>query len=366
MVKRWKIPFLDLKISRKTERQKLLSAINNVFEHGQFILGPEVQKFEEFIARLCNTNYAVGVGSGTDALILALKCLGIGPGDEVITSSLSWIATANSISLVGATPVFADIEEDLNISTSSIERLINTNTKAIMPVHYTGKVCDMTKVMILADKYNLHVVEDASQSLAAYHRGKIAGSFGHVACFSMNPMKILSGCGEAGIIVTNNSSYHEKLRSLRYNGTINKEVCVQASHNSRLDTVQAAILLERYKYLDDIINRRRRNASIYNNLLRDIVSVPTEITGDRDVYYTYQIKTDSRDELQKYLTNHGVETKIQHPILMYQQPYYETLNNVHNENAEKLLTQILCLPVHEKLIPDDIRYVANVISEFYK
>ena len=361
-----KVPFLDLRIIDKSERQRLISAIDKVFKHGRIILGPEVEEFEKLIASHCGRKYAVGVNSGTDALILGLKSLGIGPGDEVITTSLSWIATANAIALTGATPVFADIGSDLNIDPDSVKKLITPKTKAIMPVHYTGKICRMTELMKIAKKHGLLVIEDASQSFNAKYQNKHAGSFGNVGCFSMNPMKVLAACGEAGMVVTDDKAIYNKLISLRYNGTINKEICIQPSNNSRLDTIQAAILLERFKDLKKLINQRRAIAAFYNKKLKNIVRTPVELGDEYDVYYTYTIQTQKREKLIKYLDSCGIETKIQHPILMPQQPPYQNAPRDKLSNAELLVKQILCIPAHEKLTKADINYVATCIIEFHQ
>ena len=250
------VRFLDLRVTNEDERLQLINAVDKVLSHGRIVLGPEVQELEKRVASHCNRKYAVGVNSGTDALIIGLKSIGIGFDDEVITTSLSWIATANAIALTGAKPVFADIQNDLNIDPSSIRELITSKTKAIMPVHYTGKVCNMADIMKIVDEYDLLLIEDACQAFNAKYRGKVAGSFGNVGCFSMNPMKVLAACGEAGMIVTDDQSTYERLISLRYNGTINKEICIVPSHNGRLDTIQAAILLERLNGLDELIKKR--------------------------------------------------------------------------------------------------------------
>ncbi|MFA6502096.1 MAG: DegT/DnrJ/EryC1/StrS family aminotransferase, partial [Parachlamydiales bacterium] len=240
-----KVAFLDLRID-KDEREELLTAINTVFEHGKIVLGPEVQEFERLIANFCNRKYAVGVSSGSDALFLGLKSLGIKEGDEVITTSLSWIATAHAIARTGAKPIFADINDDLNIDPDSIIKLVTSKTKAIVPVHYTGKICQMNKILDIAKKHNLHIVEDSAQAFGALYEDKIAGSFGKVACFSLNPMKVFAACGEAGIVLTDDKDIYEKLIILRYSGTINKEQCIEISLNSRIDTIQAAMLIKRF------------------------------------------------------------------------------------------------------------------------
>lgn len=361
-----RVPFLDLRITDDKERQELLEAMNIVFQHGRIVLGPEVNELEGMIASRCCRKYAVGVNSGTDALFLGLKSLGIGPGDEVITTALSWIATANSIALTGATPVFADIGDDLNIDPDSIRRLITPHTKAVMPVHYTGKICRMPKLMKIAKEHNLFIIEDAAQAFDARYDGRRAGSFGDIACFSMNPMKVLAACGEAGMILTDREDIYNKLLALRYNGTVNREVCIDVSLNGRIDTLQAAILLKRLKYVEQIIQKRREIASWYSEQLVGIVEFPKETEGEFDVYYTYTIRADKRDELKQYLEDNGIETKIQHPYLMPQQPAYRDKARGEYQNALRLVKHILCIPIHEKLIRDDVDYVVSRIFNFYK
>ncbi|SLM30903.1 Daunorubicin biosynthesis sensory transduction protein dnrJ (fragment) [Desulfamplus magnetovallimortis] len=239
------IPFLNLSIPSEAERLELLNAIDTVFQHGRIILGPEVSEFENTMAKRCGRKWAKGVNSGSDALYLCLRGLGIGPGDEVITTSLSWIATANAITLTGAKPVFADIQEDLNIDPISVSRLINPKVKALLPVHYTGKICNMEKLQKIANEHNILLIEDAAQAFGAKRYGKTAGSFGDAACFSLNSMKVLAACGEAGFITGDNTTLQERIEWLRYNGTINRESCVEPALNSRMDTIQAAILLKR-------------------------------------------------------------------------------------------------------------------------
>jgi len=361
-----KVPFLDLRITDDQERQDLLTATDNVFRHGRIVLGPEVQELESKIAARCGRKYAVGVNSGTDALYLGLKSLGIGAGDEIITTVLSWIATANAIVLTGATPVFADIRDDLNINPESVEKLITPSTKAIMPVHYTGKVCQMSALMRIAEDHGLLVIEDASQAFDARYQGRLAGSFGDIGCFSMNPMKVFAACGEAGMVVTDREDICEKLIALRYNGTVNREECIEVSLNGRLDTLQAAILLRRLGRVEEIIQKRRQIAAWYDAQLAGVVGIPVEAAGEEDVYYTYQIRATRRDELKAFLETRGIETKIQHPILMADQPAYRPFARGEFSNARRLVKEILCIPCHEKLTRVDVNYTARSIQEFYK
>ena len=359
-----KVPFLDLRVPLD-KRQTILAAIDKVLQHGRFILGPEVTEFEAAIAQQCQRKFAVGVGSGTDALFLGLKALGIQPGDEVITTSLSWIATTNAIAMTGATVVFADIGDDLNIDPLSVERLITSKTRAIVPVHYTGKVANMNSLMQLAKKHRLKIVEDAAQAFGATYHGRPSGSFGDVACFSMNPMKIFAACGEAGVVLTDDEETYQRLIPLRYNGTINKEKCISTSMNCRLDTIQAAVLLERLKDVDENVAKRREIASLYGKKLSSYVRTPVELSHERDVYYTYQIQTPKRDELKQFLEERGIEVKIQHPFLMCEQPIYDRYLHAPVPNAKRLVREILCLPMHEKLSVEEQEYVIEMIANFF-
>jgi dTDP-4-amino-4,6-dideoxygalactose transaminase len=359
-----KVPFLDLRVPPE-ERKAILQSIDAVLTHGRLVLGPEVTELENTIAKYCRKKFAVGMNSGTDALFLALKALGIGPGDEVITTSLSWVATANAIAMTGATLVFADIGNDLNIDPASVGQLITSKTKAIVPVHYTGKICNMKALQDLADRHQIKIVEDAAQAFGALYEGRPAGSFGSVACFSMNPMKIFAACGEAGMVLTDDEAVYDQLIVLRYNGTINKEKCIATSLNGRLDTIQAAILLHRLQNVDSIIARRRQIAQYYNERLPHCIRMPIEQPNQRDIYYTYMIQTERRDELKKHLEENGVETKIQHPFLMPQQPIYQKYLRKPVKNAERIVREILCLPVHEKLSNDDLDYVVQCIENFF-
>lgn len=359
------VPFLDLSLRNSPELDVLTGCLTRVLEHGRLVMGPEIEELEEKIAAYCSRKHAVGVGSGTDALYFGLRALDIGKGDEVITTALSWIATANAIAMTGATPVFADIGKDLNIDPKSVESLVTSRTKVILVVNYTGRICDMRELASIADRHNLHLVEDGSQSFGAEYYGKKCGSFGVLSAISHNPMKVLAACGEAGSVLCDDPKIYERLVSLRYNGTINRETCVEPSLNGRMDTVQAAVLLERLKSLPLLIEKRRENALFYDQMLAEYVALPPPATLDRkDVYYTYTIRSSRRDELKAYLESKSVETKIQHPLLMPLQPAYRQSVIGSFPYAEKLVKEVLCIPVHEKLTKDQREYVVEAIREF--
>jgi len=359
-----RVPFLNLAISDKQELSLLVERLTSVLMHGRLVMGPEVEQLEAAIAEYCSRKYVVAVGSGTDALYLALRALDIGPGDEVITTSLSWVATANAIALTGATPVFADILDDLNIDPLSVRSLVSNNTKAIVAVDYTGRACDMTELIAVAERHNLLLVEDGSQAFGAQYQGASCGSFGTISAISHNPMKVLAACGEAGSILCDDFQLYERLVSLRYNGTVNRETCIEPSLNGRMDTLQAAILLERLKTVSSVIEARQNNARFYDRALSEYVNIPVRSTDRADVYYTYTIRSSRRDELKSYLEGRGVETKVQHLFLMPQQPAYRLQIKGDFRNAEKLVKEVLCIPVHEKMTQEQRQYVVESICNF--
>ena len=362
-----KIPFLDLSVNDPVLKAELLHAVDTVLTHGRIVLGPEVSEFEEKIAEFCNKKYGVGVNSGTDALYLALRSLGVGPGDEVITTPMSWIATLNAITLCGATPVFVDVREDQNINPDLVEEAISPKTKVILPVHYTGKLCDIHRILEIADQHGVIVVEDAAQSFGSHLNGDRAGSFGYVNCFSMNPMKVFNAYGEAGMVVTDDPELRDRLASLRYAGTINREDCHFPSLNGRIDTIQAAMLLVNLRYLDEKTSRRRAHADFYSQALGEVAICPKEEPDAYNVYYTYSIIVEQRDQLVEHLTSRGIETKVHHPILMpYHTAYAETLPKPNIPVAEHLVQRILSIPANETIMMEQAEYVATTIKEFYQ
>jgi len=284
----------------------------------------------------------------------------------VFTTPLTCIATENAIYLCGATPVFVDIGPDLNINADLIDEAITPRTKIILPVHFTGKLCDMTKIVEIAERNNVILVEDAAQAFGASFNGRMAGSFGQINCFSMNSMKVLNSYGEAGAVVTNDEGLRDKMLSLRYAGTINAEDCHIPSLNGQIDTIQAAMLLVSLRYYEDKVDRRRKMADFYSQALGEVVSCPKEEPGYHDVYYTYTIVAERRDQLREFLASKGIETKIHHPILMpYHTAYRDILPKPNIPMAEKQVARIVSIPSHENITLDEAEYVASSIREFY-
>ncbi len=359
------IPFLDLSVRDPDHKRELLDAIAAVLDHGRILMGPEHDQFEVEVAKLCGRRFGVGVGSGTDALYLGLRALDIGPGDEVITTPLTWVATTNAVVLCGATPVFVDIADDLNMNPDLIEDAITPRTKAILPVHFTGLMCDMERIEAIAKKHGLIVVEDAAQAFGARLGDRPAGSWGRLSCFSMNPMKVLAAYGEAGAVATDDEALAERLRSLRYAGTVNRENCREPSVNGRLDTVQAAMLLVNLRRLDARIEARRRVAALYNELLSDVVKTPIERPGDRHGYYSYTVLAEGRDGLRDHLADVGIETKVLHPYLMHKHDAYRERFKANVPMAEALVEKILCLPAHQDMADDAVARVAEAVRAHY-
>lgn len=360
-----KISYRNLSVKDPVLKAELLEAVDRVLSHGRLILGPELISFEEKIATYCGRRYAIGVNSGTDALYLALRALDVGPGDEVITTPLSWIATVNAIVLAGATPVFVDIGRDLNINAELIEGAITPRTRAIVPVHFTGQMCDMTHIMNLADSRQLLVIEDGAQAFGAERDGIKCGASGKLSCFSMNPMKVYNAYGEAGAILTDDDAIKGRLESLRYNGTVNKQDCHFPSLNGRLDTIQAAMLLVSLKHLEKKIESRRGIAETYRRLLTDLVQCPIEHPESRHIYYAYTILAERRDQLMRYLAEQGIETQVQHPIPMPHHTAYRGRFMANIPECEEAVQKILCLPNQDDMTGEEIGYVCRSIREFY-
>ncbi len=362
----YKIRFKNLAVEDKELKEELLQAVAEVLTHGIFILGAEVDKLENKLAEYCQRKYCIGVGSGTDAIYLALRALDIGAGSEVITTPLTWVATTNAIVLTGATPVFADISSDFNIDPATIEKLITAKTKAILPVNFTGQMCKMDKLQEIADKHNLYLVEDAAQSFGSFYHGDPSGSFGDISCFSINPMKNLSSYGEAGAILTNNPELAEKIASLRYAGTKNRQDCHYPSINGRIDTIQAAMILVNLKHLESKLSYIRKLTKTYDTELAGLTEIicPREAPATTHSYYSYTIMTEKRDQLQQFLDDKGIETKIQHPLLMPYHTAYKGRFKAEIPVAEQIVKKILCLPCHEKLHTDDIKFICRAVREF--
>lgn len=365
-----KVPYVDLAGQNAPIRGELLSAVERVLQSGQFILGEEVSTFEQRFAQLCGTKYAVGVHSGTDALILALRALRIGPGDEVITVPNAYISAASCVVCVGARPVFVDVRDDYNLDPSLLERAITRRTKAILPVHLTGRAADMVSIVAVAKKHRLAVVEDCAQAVSAEINGRKVGSFGNIGCFSLHPLKTLNACGDGGVLVTDDPQIYENVMILRNNGFRSQYECVVFSSNSRLDSVQAAMLNAKMRYLEEWTEGRRANARVYQKELSGLsrIQLPVDKPGERAVYHTFVIQADRRDELREFLSERGIGTKIHYPIPVHLQVAAKGLGYKKGDFpiTERQAERILSLPVYSGLEPDQLAHVGECIREFFK
>ena len=359
------VRFLDLRVKDKDQRADILEAVETVLDHGMMVLGPEVLEFERQIADYCGRRHAIGVGSGTDALMLGLRALGIGPGDEVITTPLSWLATGSSILVNGAPPVFCDIDDTLNMDPETIAPLITKRTKAILAVHFTGRLARMPEILTIAQQHGLLVAEDGAQAFGATLDSNPCGSFGKVACLSFNAMKTLGGLGDGGIVLCDDDEMAKHIEMLRHSGVVDREYCQTLSHNCRLDALQAAILLRRLRNYPAVIARRREIAQRYDRELAGIVGTPPSLSGYKDIFYTYTVRTQRRDELRDYLANRGIETRIQHPVLMIDQPAFQGRVRGTAPRAAAIVREILCIPAHEKLSDEEQTYVINAVKDFF-
>lgn len=364
------VPYVNLKEQHKPLKKQLLKALEGVLDRGDFILGEDVSKFEEEFAAYCGVKYAVGVNSGTDALYLALLALGVKAGDEVITTSNSFIASATSIASIGAVPVFVDITKEGNMDPVSFEKAITKRTKAVMPVHLTGRIADMKAISAIAKKHKLFVVEDSAQAVGAHYRGKRAGALSDCGAFSLHPLKTLNACGDAGVITTNSQKLYTKLRTLRAIGLKDRIHSDEWGFNSRLDTVQAAFLRIKLPYVDSWVDARRKNADLYRAALSGLekyLQVPIEEPHEKHAYHVFVIQADKRDKLQQFLTERGIETKIHYPIPIHLQVAAKGLGYKKGSfpETERQAARILSLPIYQGLTKQQINYVANTIREFY-
>jgi len=363
-----KVKYLDLQ--QQFSDETLLAAVRKQFETCQFVMGPEVQHFENAFAALCGTRFAIGLNSGTDALFLALKALGVGPGHEVITVSNSFIATTGAIVAAGARPVFVDVVADYNMDPDLIETSITPRTKAIIPVHLTGNPADMERIIEIARKRRLFVVEDAAQAVTASLNNRRVGSFGDAGCFSLHPLKNLNAAGDAGILTTDSEELCEKIRMLRNHGLRNRDEIDFFGYNSRLDSLQAAVAHHVINSIDSVTAKRIKNAQIYDRAFRDMggsVILPPRKEGARQVFHTYVIQVKDRTRLIPYLESHGIETKIHYPIPIHLQKPCRQWGYKKGDLpvTEKQSEAILTLPVHQYLTEQHIQYVIDTVQQFY-
>jgi len=364
----WRLPILNLRGQYEQLRGEISTAVLEVLEQQNFILGPNVAALESEIAQLCEAPFAIGVASGTDALILALRAAGVGPGDEVIVPALSFIATADAVSLLNATPVFADIDSrTFNIDVAHAATLVTSRTRAIIPVHLFGQPADMDAVAALAGRRNLSVIEDCAQALGARWKGRPTCSFGEYGCISFFPSKNLGGCGDGGMVTVRTAEEAERLRTLRSHGSRKKYYSELQGMNSRLDEIQAAILRVKLGHLAKWNEARRRIAAQYREALTGLpeIMVPFESANAEHVYHQFTIREVNRDEVQKFLAERGIQTFVYYPVPLHLQPMYSNLGYRRGDLpvAEEAASEVLSLPIFPEMTQEDVKFVADCLEQ---
>lgn len=367
-----KIKFLDLRVKDPKFVKKILKKTSKILFSGKILEGKDQKIFEKKISKYLNVKYSVGVSSGSSALLLALKACGIGKGDEVITTPFTWIITSHAISSLGAKPVFVDIDQNFNLDPSKIEQAINKKTKAILPMHVGGKLCDMKSISKIAKKFSLKIIEDAAQSICSSYEGRKSGYYSDASAFSFNPMKVLNTYGEAGVVTTNSKKIYNKLLRLRHAGTIRFKNSFKINNsndislNHKIDTIHASILIEKLKYLKDVLNRREKISQYYikhlNNMMLTQTLEPKEIHGR----YLFLARFKKRNKLRSFLNAKGVETKVFYSPLVSEAKIYKNCKKYNLKNSNKILKEVIALPFHENLSFIEIKYVIRQIKKFYE
>jgi dTDP-4-amino-4,6-dideoxygalactose transaminase len=366
------MPLVDLKAQFAAIRTEVMAAIEAVMERQQFILGPEVQAFEDEMTAYVGARAALGCASGSDALLLALMALGIAPGDEVITTPFTFVATAGAIARVGARPVFADIvPETFNIDPQAVAGAIRSSTRAVIPVHLFGLPADLAPIIALANSYGVPVVEDTAQAIGARYRGTRLGALGAMGCFSFFPSKNLGGAGDGGLVAVTDAALAARLRVLREHGSRSRYHYETLGLNSRLDEIQAAVLRVKLRYLDQWTVRRRAKASLYRELFAqrglDLVRTPVEPSGCEHAYNQFVIRCPRRDELRTFLSQRGIPSEIYYPISLHLQPAFADLGYREGQfpNAEAASREVLALPIYPELRDQQQEEIANAIARFF-
>lgn len=349
-------------LGKETEAEVL-----SVLRNGWFVLGEKGHAFEQAFSEYTGSKFVCGVGNGYDALLLSLLALGIGPGDEVITCSHSFIATSLPILAVGATPVFVDIDDFYHLDTVQLEKMITKKTKAIIPIHLYGQLCDIEPICTFAKKNGLFVIEDACQAHGARKKGIHAGTFGDIGCFSFYPTKNLGAYGDAGAIVTHSKELYDRICMLHNYGQRKKYVHDSIGYNSRLDEIQAAVLTKKLSYLDWSIEKRQEIAALYIEKLKDCtqISLPKIRSMEEHAFHLFVIATDKRDALQTHLESKGIQTLVHYPIPIHKQKAFEAYNTYSFPKTEKAANEVLSLPMHQYMTDDDVETVSQAIKEFF-
>ncbi|QFT34367.1 dTDP-3-amino-3,6-dideoxy-alpha-D-galactopyranose transaminase [Labrenzia sp. THAF82] len=362
-----RVAFVNLPLRIRDYEDELVDAFRKVLRSGAYIMGPEVAEFENALKGYCGVDHVLGVANGTDGLIIALRALNIGAGDEVITAPNSFIASAGAIQMTGAEVRFADVGPDYNLDPAKLEAAITERTKAIMPVHLTGRPAPMDEIKEIAKRHSLYVIEDAAQAIGAKYKGRPVGSLGDIASFSLHPLKNLQVFGDAGFLSTPCKHLYERMSGLRNHGLVDRNTSSEWGLNSRLDTIQAALGLVQLKRLDAWTEGFRSIAAQYRESLKDVVSVPEELNHEYSVYHNFVVLADRRDELMQYLDNKGIDTKIHYPILLHRQPAAKHLKLPEGSFpvAEDQVQRMVSLPIYPELEDSEIKRVIAEIRNFY-
>jgi dTDP-4-amino-4,6-dideoxygalactose transaminase len=365
-----KIPYLDLPAEIKSLRPEIDAALARALDNCTFCLGPDVAQFEKDFAAFCGAQHALGFNSGTSALHVAMLLLGVGPGDEVITTPFTFIATSWAISYVGAKPVYVDIEDStFNLDPRLIEKVITPRTKAVLPVHLYGHPFDVDAIQEICRKHKLPLVEDAAQAVGAKYKGKAVGTLGDVSCFSFYPAKNLGACGEGGALVTNNAAFAARARSLREHGSTQRYHHDEVGYNYRMEGFQGAVLGVKLKHLAKWNAERRRVARRYTELLADTpLQLPREASYAESAWHLHTVRHPRRDELKKHLDDHGIGNAVHYPIPLHLQKAYASLGHQPGDFpvAEKAAREVLSLPIFPELTDKQILRVAEVIKNFFR
>ena len=356
------VKYMDL--PRQFEDGTIVARVVDEFKRCQFVLGPQVAEFERRFARVCGTAHALGLNSGTDALFLALRALGVGAGDEVITAPNSFVATAGAIVMTGATPVFVDVNAEYLMEPTRLADAITPRTRAVIPVHLTGNPVDMRAIGAVTARHGLHVIEDCAQAVGAVVDGKVAGSIGAAGAFSLFPLKNLGVAGDGGMLTTSSAELAERVRLLRHHGLRNRDECETWGYNSRLDTIQAIVGDAVLDTLERLTDARIKHAAFYDAALADLapdVIVPPRRAGVRQVFHLYVVQAESRDRLREFLEARGVETKIHYPIPIHLQQAYAHLGQGKGSfpHAERLASEALSLPMFPELTDEEVDYTID-------
>tara|TARA_B100000579_G_scaffold386721_1_gene358629 strand:- start:3561 stop:4676 length:1116 start_codon:yes stop_codon:yes gene_type:complete len=365
-----KIDLIDLKKKYQNEKKELNKVINSVLKKGNLVLTDELENFEKKICKFVNSKFCLGLNSGTDALMMSLLAAGIRKGDEVITSPISFIATIGAIIHIGAKPVFVDVEEGtLNMNPKLIQKAITKKTKAIMPVHWGGNLCDMKKISNIAKKNKLLLIEDAAQAMGAFLKGKHAGTFGHISCFSAHPLKNLNALGDGGFLITNKKKYYNFIKLYRNHGLKGRDNVKIFGVNSRLDSLNAEILSLRLKKLKKMVVLRNINAKFYkSNILTNKISFIKNLSNTSNAYVMFLVLCEKRNQLQSYLKSKGIQSLIYYGKPLHQHYASKILNYKKNSFpiAEQVCKKVLALPIHQFLKKNELKFICKNINDFYE